>query len=109
MTLSGAILFAEALGREQLQRNLRARQVHPGLPSWAGEGDVTIAVSTRSEDARYAVYESLQRMAAAAAGPGEAGQPPAPGLPAARTLTVLDTMAAAAARKKHWQVTVRAA
>jgi hypothetical protein len=63
-------------------------------PGWLMASDVACIVSARREDERHAVYESLRRMTAAA-GPGKAGQSQ-PGPPAARSLVVLDTVAAAA-------------
>jgi hypothetical protein len=76
LTLRGAILFAEAHDRHNLQQYLRTRPVNSRLPLGAGEGEVTCAVSTGSKDARHAVYDTLRRMAAAgAAGQGKAGQP----------------------------------
>ena len=95
LTLSGAMRFGAPHNRNDLRKNLRARQVMKGLPPGVGDEDVECIVSARSEDERHAVYETLRRMAAAA-GPWEAGQhPPSPPL-ATRTLVVLDIVAAAA-------------
>jgi hypothetical protein len=95
LTLSGAMRYDAPRNGNDLQQNLRARQVQPMVPPGVGDGDVNCTVSARSEDEQHAVYETLRRMAAAA-GPGEAGQAQ-PGPPATRTLVVvLDTVAAAA-------------
>jgi hypothetical protein len=94
LTLRGAILYAEARDRHNLQQYLRTHLVIPGLPPGAGEGHVTY-VSTGNEDARHAVYATLRReVAAGAAGAGEAGQPCPPPATMTRTLVVLDTVAA---------------
>ena len=73
LTLSGAMRYDATRNGNDLQQNLRARQVMTLVPPGVGDGDVTCTVSARSEDERHAVYETLRRMAAAA-GPGEAGQ-----------------------------------
>jgi hypothetical protein len=84
LTLRGAILFAEAHDRHNLQIYLRTRQVNPGLPSGTRDGDVTVAVSTCIEDAQHTVYKTLRRTAAGSAGQWEGWQPAQPGPPAPR-------------------------
>jgi hypothetical protein len=61
LTLRGAILYAEAHDRDNLQQYLRTRLVKHLPPPGASEGEVTCAVSTGSEDARHAVSESFRK------------------------------------------------